>query len=231
MSDKRANITLVVGSSGSGKSLWVKSRLDALPRPLIVFDPMREYSRHGMNCNTLALLIAGAKGGAQSLIYVPKQRDIEKQFDVLCGVALALPGCTLIAEELSFVTKAGYSPPRWREVITTGRHRGMTVIGVTQRPALVDKTILSNATVIRVGRLNSAGDKKTMADALDVSVDVLRELRPLDWMAKDMASGAVTRETLVPPGRSRDAAPKRAPRSVTRDAAAGRAPGQVTDPK
>lgn len=216
MSDKRANITLVVGSSGSGKSLWVKSLLPTLPRPMFVFDPMREYGDFGGHHVTLASLIAGVKNGGQVFIFRPSQRAIEKQFDMLCRVALAVPGCTLIAEELSFVTKAGYSPAGWREVITTGRHYGLTVIGITQRPALVDKTILSNATVIRVGRLNSAGDKKTMADALDVPLDELRALRKLHWLAKDMDSGAVTREVLTPPGASRDAAAGRRARSVTR---------------
>lgn len=207
MSENRADITLVVGSTGSGKTLWLMARLRAMAaRRVLVWDAMREYgSPFGASTAWLVDVLNWVKvGDARLLAYHPNlARELERQFDVFCGIALMMRGCVLVAEELSMVTKAGYSPARWREVITTGRHLGLSVIGTTQRPALVDKTIFSNATVIRVGRLNAAGDKKTMADALDLPLDELRALRPLDWIQKDMATGAVTRETLAVPGRSR----------------------------
>lgn len=200
-----ANLVAVIGSSGSGKSLWVKTvALPALRRPVLIFDPMREYA--GGVCASLSVMVKELRlsshaADAGVLIYRPnKMRELEKQFETFCGIALAVKNCSLIVEELSLVTKAGYSPPRWREVVTTGRHYGLSVIGTTQRPALVDKTFFSNATMVRVGRLNAAGDKKTMADALDISADRLRELRPLDWLQKDMQTGALTSETLTPPG-------------------------------
>ena len=208
----RADLVAVIGSSGSGKSLWIKSvALPALRRPVLVFDPMREYGALGRVCPTLGALVTALKSSRDGvLIYQPvKTRALEAQFETWCGIALAVRNCSLIVEELSLVTKAGYSPPRWREVVTTGRHYGLAVIGSTQRPALVDKTFFSNATLIRVGRLNAASDKKTMADALDIGVDQLRSLRPLDWLQKDMATGALTSETLTPPGAKSRRKPRR----------------------
>lgn len=220
--DKRASLVAVVGSTGSGKSFWIKNQLRANPGRLLIWDAMNEYADSGAR-----LFLGAGSNGMQPLVtyitenhrrefaarFVPDKSDDKKlaaQFSLFCGLAYAAGRCVLVIEELSMLTRAGFAPARWRECVVTGRHVGLTIIGTTQRPALVDKTFFSNATVIRCGRLGSAGDKKAMADALDVPVADVRALMRLEWIIKDTYSGEVTREGA--PNADKTARKRRAPK-------------------
>jgi hypothetical protein len=199
----KASLTAVIGASGSGKSLWIKKHLARKPRRLIVWDPMKEYSHLATPATDVSHVIAqlsivGTSGGF-CLVFQPSAlpRIMARQFDLVCAAALAVTRCTLVAEELATVTRAGFSPPGWLRVVTQGRHAGLEVIGTTQRPQLVDKTFLDQATTVRCGRLNTAAGRRFMADLLDVPPEGLPS-KPLEWVSRDMATGRTKRETLRP---------------------------------
>jgi hypothetical protein len=204
----RADQTAIIGRSGSGKSHHVKSLLETeRPRRLLIWSPLEvtdDYGRYGQivrfDIARLVALLAKHRTDNFAVVFVPDRTDdkrLLKQFDIFCGLALALGKCApirLIVEELSLVTKAGWSPARWRMISTEGRHHGIASIGLSQRPALIDKTFLSGATVIRCGALQSRGDIVAMSDILDISVDALRALRPGQWKVRDAYSGIVRDE-------------------------------------
>lgn len=203
MSKNNAAILAIIGATGSGKSLYLKGKLSKnKPVRLLVWDPMREYGEMGrVYSGKLSPLVSdlaeAGRRGRFAFVYQPdssNEKKFNQQFTVLCGLALAAGDCTLLVEELALVTKANYSPPRWMEAVTGGRHKGLSIIGTTQRPALVDKTFFGNATIIRVGRLNAGSDKRVMADALDVSLDEITALRPLNFLQKNMATGEISRD-------------------------------------
>lgn len=197
-SSNRASLTAIIGASGSGKSLWVKQHLARPPKRLMVWDTMAEYKQLGLQTDKLRDVIQAVRAPAFVSVFVPSSDPKQRaaQFDRWCAAGFAVGTATLVIEELSNVTKAGWSPAGWLRVVTQGRHRGLSVIGTTQRPQLVDKTFLDNATTIRVGRLNTATGRRTMADMLDTSADQLAQLLPLEWISKDMATGRTKRETL-----------------------------------
>lgn len=206
MSFNRADIVAVIGSTGSGKSRWIKARLKAdLPVRLLVWSPLEPSDRYGKfghvierKPGALVEYVAARRGGSFRAVYVPDRARgdawLERQFELFCGLAIAAKSCLVIVEELSMVTKPQRAPARWREVITTGRHYGLSIIGTSQRPALVDKTFFSNATMIRCGKLSAASDKKTMSDSMDVPLIELRALVNGQWIVKDAYSGAIARE-------------------------------------
>lgn len=203
-SDNAAAFVAVIGSTGSGKSHFVKKVLDANSPRLMIWDAMREYGHAGKVIQgKTADLVAELKknaAGRFALVYQPNKESeavMRAQFAIFCRAALAVGKVLLVVEELALVTKAGYSPPGWLEVVTGGRHHGLIVIGTSQRPALLDKTFFSNCTSIRVGKLTSAGDKKTLSDALDVPVDILRELKPRQWLIKNLVTGELSGEGIT----------------------------------
>lgn len=208
MSAFDADITAIVGATGSGKSLYIRSRLPALARALI-WDWKGEYRRcahviRGRNApSALAAALAAAGAGPFSISYVPDKRSqeaVDAQWGFVCRAAFAVGRCALIGEELQLVARPGHSAPGWLQVVTEGRGRGLVVIGVTPRPALVDKTFLDAATLVRCGRLNNPASRRFMADLLDVNVERLRALLPLQWIEKNMATGELREETLERPG-------------------------------
>jgi hypothetical protein len=193
-----ASITAVLGASGSGKGLWVKNHL-LKPRPakLLIWDLMREdgYAKICTTATTENMkdVVNACKKPRFAVAYRPDMRgNLDKQFAMFCRIANTVPNVTVVVEELSYVTKAMYSPPDWRAMSVTGRHRGMRIIGVSQRPTSVDKDFLSQCTTIHAGRLNTARDRKTLADMLCIPIQQVIDLEPLDWIERDMATGKTT---------------------------------------
>lgn len=191
-----AKILAVIGASGSGKSLFVKQLLRRQkPKRLIVWDADAEYGAHGLVFTDRAALAdavrkAGAAGSLKA-IFQPqgKLKDWPELFGWVCFVAYAWENCTLVCEELGDVTKPGWAPDGWSTAARKGRKRGLSIIGLSQRPAAMDKTFFTLATVIHCGRLNFDADLKTMAGVLAVPPGDLSALLPLEYIERDTATG------------------------------------------
>lgn len=193
MSKNKAAIVAVLGASGSGKSTFVKQTLARLkPKRRLVWDPMREYQ--GNTTGSLGELLNWIErdaGGVSSAVFRPASSESVRahQFDVFCAAALAAGNLTLVVEELRFVTTPSRAPLRWAEATMTGRHRGLKVIGTSQRPASIDKDFLGNATLIHTGRLVYPEDIRAVAKAMQIEEGAIAALAPLDWIEKDTQTG------------------------------------------
>lgn len=175
-------IEAYIGASGSGKGVSIKRRLRALqPARVLVWDPRDEYEGHGQRVATLRTLVqAWEKAGAGPcrVRYVPgKNAILTRDFAYCAELAFAAGNMVFLAEELSDVTTASRAPDDWRRLCTQGRHRAVHIIGAAQRPALIDKNFLGQATYIRCFTLRYHDDRRAMAKALDVdqaAIDALR---------------------------------------------------------
>lgn len=179
---QRPAIEAYIGASGSGKGVSIKRRLNELQPPrLIVWDARDEYAAHAPAVRTLPELVrqvAAAGAGPVRVRYVPGAAvNVREAFAVVCRLAFQSGRLVFLAEELSTVTSPSWAPPAWRMCITQGRHQALHVIGATQRPALIDKTFLANATRVRCGVLGYRADRVAMAAELDVSPAELARLQ------------------------------------------------------
>ena len=172
----KADIRVYVGATGSGKGASVRDHLKATkPRRLLVWDPMREYSQF---CRTVTddleavakKLAAAGPTGDFTITFHPGDElaGYEWRFKLFCKMAMSAGNCTVLVEELADVTTASHAPPLWARIIRAGRHRGLRVIGCTQRPASVDKGTLSNNTFVRVFQMNWLPDLKVTAQLVRV---------------------------------------------------------------
>lgn len=169
-----AKIHAVIGASGTGKSSYIKGELLRSYSRLLIWSPLEETDQYGRFCGGIVVpgkitqLVDAVKTPAKAMVYVPRGSDAEvkRQFDQFCRIAWTMEGATVLVEELSRVTMPSWSPPAWRNLSTAGRHKGLTLIGVAQRPANIDKDFLGNCTEIRCYRVNYDNDAKVMADSL-----------------------------------------------------------------
>lgn len=193
----KASIMAVLGASGSGKSTYIKRALSRGHPRLLIWDPMSEYQ--GELVPTLAGLIAGLKAKKFRLVFRPSADPAQRgrQFDLICRAALAAGNLTLVVEELRFVTTPSRAPLGWAQVCLTGRHRGLRVFGISQRPASIDKDFLGNCTAIRTGRLAYPEDVKAVCKVMGVPPAKVEALRPLEWLEKDMATGRMASGVLT----------------------------------
>lgn len=192
---RSASITVVVGSSGSGKSAWLKRQL-ATARRVVVWDPDDEYAgmRGFTRVTTIAALAAALKGAtAGRFALVPGSLA---QFDAWALCAFAWGNCTAVAEETADVTSPGKAPPGWGTLVRRGRKRGVTLYAVTQRPSESDKTVIGNATRLHVCMLARAADRQYMAREMDLPQATLDAVQPLEWLEKERGKPGISRGKL-----------------------------------
>jgi len=181
---KRASVIGIFGGAGSGKSYKCKLLIKSEKR-LIVWDSMDEYSQDA-RCKRidgdLHAVIQAVKNKTFRVAYVPKYKDMENQFDMFCRIVRAVGNCRVVVEEMNEVTKPAYSPPAWKWLCSRGRHRGVKVIGLSQRPASVDKDFIGNANEIYSGRLSYDRDWRSLATKFGKMAADIATLKDHDLM-------------------------------------------------
>jgi hypothetical protein len=204
-----ARIWGVMAASGSGKGLWVKAQLGKLRAPrLVCWDPKDEYGEFApllvRNVADLHRAMMAAKRGGLRVRYRVKPGTDTKQrrreFEAVCTLAQAWGNCVFVAEELSQVTTPSWAPAAWSDMTTGGRHENVHIIGIAQNPALIDKTFLSNCTLIHVGPLRQYSHRQAMARSMDVPIDRITALVQFQWIERNNDTGAVSEGWSYPPG-------------------------------
>ena len=196
---RRADLRLVCGGTGSGKSSYIKKEIRRLkPSRILIWDPVDEYGELADVRITspleLSALLKRYPHGALKVRFVAEGA---KMFEFWAACAFAWCNACLVAEELADVTTAGKAPPHWGHVVRRGRARGLApIFAVTQRPSESDKTTVGNATLTHVGRFNRQQDRKYMADEMDIDVREIAALAPLEFIEKDAYANTVIKGKL-----------------------------------
>lgn len=152
---ERASVIGIFGGTSSGKSYKCKQIIKSDKR-IIIWDSMDEYSQDA-RCKRMDGDMHGVihvlKNKTFRIAYVPDYEGMANQFDIFCRIVRAVGNCRVVVEELNEVTKPAHSPPAWKWLCSRGRHRGVKIIGLSQRPASVDKDFIGNTTELWAGIL------------------------------------------------------------------------------
>ena len=211
-SSNKPSIRAYIGTTGSGKGVSADAHLKEIkPARLFVWDPQGEWGHLGRTYGErdLGAAIKAMQAPAFKVVYQPggDQREFAKRYDLVCRAVYQVGDLTFMPDELADVTTASWAPPAWRRICTSGRHRKLSVIGHTQRPAFIDKAFLGNCTYVRCFALREAPDKKRMALALSVPYDVIdgletvedevRGVTTIKYYERDFRSGERGENTMV----------------------------------
>jgi hypothetical protein len=197
----------VTGSMGSGKTSWVRQRVDRAPR-LLVWDGKGIDWGARERCQVvgpheLRAALFNARG--RYSYRVPVSRD---SFAVFCRLAWIWgrhrPG-VIVVDEIADVTTPGKAPAEWGEIARKSRAFGTDVYVTTQRPQECDKTAQGNAMIFHCGLMADADDQVYVARRLlgGVPVDQVARLAPLEFLERDVRTRQVTGGKLRAPRRRR----------------------------
>jgi len=205
---KDAKVYLVCGRRGSGKTTRARA-LCHRARRVVCFDPMREYGHLGFReVHTLSDLRAAMRWawrGGFRIAYVPiGGNEIEALHHLSrflwrvqrpYEVGADPQKLTLIVEEMSLSFPARPLSPTvggFVQAVNQGRHVGLDIIGVTQRPAEVSGTFRGNAAEIYIFPLAAAIDRQSILQILGREYgEALRQLQPHSYLK--FADGEVTK--------------------------------------
>ncbi len=205
MSANEADVIAVIGATGSGKGVYIKNyALTKAEKRLMIWDYMQEYGPLvDLSTGSLGAVVQGIAADRFRIAFKPSYDDKAraKQFDVFCKAAVAAGSLRMVVEELAFVTSPAHAPAGWKAATSIGRHKGLRLIGASQRPAQVDKAFWSNCTEIHCGFLNYEDDQKVMARALGVALSDIQGLKPLEYIHKNVRTKEIKQGKVKIPGK------------------------------
>lgn len=195
--ENKSLVWAVMGTTGSGKGTFIKKKLQLeKPKRLIILDPMKEYQQFApLTDSTKDVYQASKKSSFKIALWVDlkKPEKIKEQFKFISDLAYDLGNVWYVIDELSIFTSATYAAPEWQNCSFRGRHRGMTIIGASQRPTSIDKDFLSMASFIVSSRITYEPDQKKVAASLGVSKAELMSLADRHYIQRNTSTGEIKR--------------------------------------
>lgn len=171
------------GCTGSGKSSFLRRmNLYQQYRRILLWDPDEDHNAVHIRSRSAykRAVIEGIKSGKKfRLAYVPAKPTPE-EFEWWCGILwAALDGnirTAAIVEELADVTGTAKAQGMWGQLSRKARKYGGVIYSVSQRPAEIDKSILSQSPYKWVGQLETDSERQYLSKLLSVPVHQLAQM-------------------------------------------------------
>ncbi len=196
---KTRDITLVLGKGGCGKTLWTRRSLEGQTRYLVQEWDQHEY-RGVRITDRRALHDYLARFGHASFRVC---FDALEDFPVLCAYAQALGRCTVVIEEADRPGLCGAPvDPELMELITRGRHAGVSLVAVTGRPTNLAVDLRARATRVIAFAQTEPDVLTWLRQSCGFDPEAIRTLQPLEYYAWTLAEG-VSRKIVLPTALSR----------------------------
>ncbi|MFZ2146957.1 MAG: AAA family ATPase [Sedimentisphaerales bacterium] len=184
MTEKK--IILIFGKRGSGKSYLAKKLIDKELR-LMVFDTMSEYEG-GVIFGTEEherLLEFWRQVYRQNfrIIYRPIKPDAE--IEKICGLVYTLGNCCFLVEEIDCYCTSYQISDTFAAIVQRGRHKNITLIGITQRPYGIHRLLTSQAKEIYIFNTNEPRDREylrtLLGQEIEQKLDSLKQYEYINW--------------------------------------------------
>lgn len=184
--DRAADVRLVTGATGSGKSWYVRKAIrERAPRGARgVRTMVWDYKDDHFELETLTLgELARAALSLSMARYLPRRdTTLDQQFAMFCRIAWATQqadpatDCRVVVEEAQKVLRPGVRNEPWENLTEIGRAYGFSVFIVSPRPAYIDLGARSAANFVRCGRLGEEDDARAMGRRLGVPYGEIQRL-------------------------------------------------------
>lgn len=182
MDIKATDCITVVGQRGCGKSHLAREINNLFPRSLII-DPAYDWIE-GEKVNSfdqLTTKLINKKNNNDKkfkLIFQfnPDQGNKDAYFNHILRLCYHFGNLQVVIDEVQLFTNPHYLPEYFKNLLFIGRHKGVSIMAITQRPAQLNKSILSQSSHVFVGQLHEKNDLRSVADFLNEDTDKLIQM-------------------------------------------------------
>ena len=184
MAEKK--IILIFGKRGTGKS-YLANKLIAAERRLVIFDTLSEYETRVVFDSEYTYQFKEfwrrTYRGNFRLIYRPLKPDAE--IDEIAELCFILGDLTFLVEEIDCYCTSFQISDSFAHVVQRGRHKNITLIGVTQRPFGIHRLLTSQAKEIYIFGTNEPRDrdylKCLLGQEIEGKLDALEQYQYVHW--------------------------------------------------
>lgn len=178
-------VTLIFGQTGSGKTTFARSLLDGLQRALVAEANFAEYpalpfADFGLLVAYLEKINARSPASFFKVSYSPRLFELPLIFDL----ALSYGPLTLLLEEADRFEDPRYCI-EYDEVITRGRHYGVSIVALALHPFKIPIELRRQATKIVCYRQIDPQDLRWLSEVMGeaaYSIPSLPAFTPLIWI-------------------------------------------------
>lgn len=185
---------IVMGQRGCGKSYLAKNWQLLWPRRVII-DSLNEYRDGGLIVHNFddfadSLLHFHQTGQKEFTLIFQfdfEARNKEQIFEEILKLCYYLGNILVVVEEVQIYASVHNLPWRLENALLTGRHQNLALLFTSQRPGMVNKTIISQCSHVFVGRINEGNDLKYLKNILGDDAEKLKSLadRRFLYFSKD----------------------------------------------
>lgn len=141
-SDLTNRITCIFGKKGYGKSYRISKLVPEIPGTVIIVDPLAEYGALGLTVQDPGDIVQAIKGGYHRIRFLPEEGF---DFNLLCLLCYRMGNLTLVVDEISMFQETSMLPAGLGCIVQYGRHKQVSLIVASRRPAEVNRLITSQA--------------------------------------------------------------------------------------
>lgn len=180
--NKPTEVITVLGQRGSGKSSWVQKKLPSFPRFILV-DTLGEYSGFRVVTDKQELfdLVWNKHQGIMQIIY----NSIEDEdFGFVCSLVEEIEDIILVVEEVDNYCTPMQIPVELKRLLKYGRHKGISMVFVSRRPAEINRLITSQTQRYICFTMIEPSDIRYMSSVIGhqaKDLPSLPKLQYIDW--------------------------------------------------
>ena len=177
-------IILIFGKRGSGKSYLAQKLLEDEQRVLI-FDTLSEYTEGVVfeDYEEFTEFWRKIYQHPYQLIYRPLKPD--EEIETIADLVYTIGNICFLVEEIDCYCTAYKIGESFAHVIQRGRHKNITLIGVTQRPFGIHRLLTSQAKEIYIFNTNEPRDldylRALLGQDIDKKLDELKQYEYIKW--------------------------------------------------
>jgi hypothetical protein len=184
MSEKK--ITLIFGKRGTGKS-YLANKLIEQEKRLLIFDTLGEYEQgvvfDAEYAEKFLEFWRNVYRGNFRLVYRPLNPD--QEIDDIAELVFALGNMTFLVEEVDCYCTSWQISEAFAHIIQRGRHKDISLIGVTQRPFGIHRLLTSQAKEIYIFGTNEPRDREYLklflGEQIEAKLDQLQQYQYVHW--------------------------------------------------
>ncbi|KYG65273.1 hypothetical protein AZI87_12010 [Bdellovibrio bacteriovorus] len=182
MKFQTADCICIFGKRKSGKSYLARKINEIYPRQVII-DPVADWtdgeivsSFRGFANKLREKLKTGAKKYKIIFRFSPDEKNTPEIFNEILRLCYYAGDLQVVIDEVQMFCNPHWMPPWLKNLAFIGRHQKVGLCNITQRPAQINKGLLSQAEHIFCGQLHDKNDLRAVADFIGDDTDQLINL-------------------------------------------------------